>query len=56
MLPGAGRFAQLRGENGLQVAFALQYELEQTEDPERGPWKVSTRKYLFRRDACRWSR
>lgn len=41
--PGAG-FAPLRGGNRLHLSVAIQYEVVRTDDPERGPWKVSTRK------------
>jgi hypothetical protein len=44
--PGA-RFAPLRGENRLHLSVAIQYEVVKTDDRERGPWKVSTRKYMY---------
>lgn len=44
--PGTG-FAPLRGENRLHLSVAIQYELIKIDDPERGPWKVSTRKYMY---------
>ena len=44
--PGTG-FAPLRGENRLHLAVAIQYEVVRTDDPDRGPWKVSIRKYMY---------
>ena len=44
--PVAG-FAPLRGENRLHLSVAIQYEIVQSPDPDRGPWKVSTRKYMY---------
>lgn len=45
--PTAGRFVPLRGENRLHFSAALQYEIVKTDDPDRGPWKVSTKKYMY---------
>lgn len=45
--PRAAEFTRLRGENRLQASFAIEYELVPTPDPDRGPWKVSTRKYMY---------
>ncbi|MGH3529969.1 MAG: hypothetical protein ACRDQ6_22110 [Pseudonocardiaceae bacterium] len=44
--PATG-FAPLRGENRLHLSVALQYELIETDDRDHGPWKVSTRKYMY---------
>jgi hypothetical protein len=44
--PASG-FAPLKGENRLHLSVALQYELVETDDPNRGPWKASTRKYMY---------
>jgi hypothetical protein len=39
--PGAGS-AALRGGNRLHLSVPIQCEVVKTDDPERGPWKVST--------------
>lgn len=44
--PRAG-FAPLRGENRLHLSVAIQYEVVPSPDPDRGPWKVRTRKYMY---------
>ena len=40
-------YIPLRGENRLHLSVTIHYEIVQTSDPQRGPWKVSTRKYMY---------
>jgi hypothetical protein len=44
--PATG-FAPLRGGNRLHLSVAIQYEVVRIDDRERGPWKISTRKYMY---------
>lgn len=46
-VPRPGGFAPLRGESRLQVSFAMEYEIVESPDPKRGPWKVRTRQYRY---------
>ncbi len=46
-LPARGSFVSLRGEKRLQAWFAIEYEIVQVDDPDRGPWKVKTRQYWY---------
>lgn len=40
-------YAPLRGANRLHLSVAMEYEQVRTDDPARGPWKVSTRQYRY---------
>lgn len=40
-------YLRLKGAHKLQASFALAYELVETPDVERGPWKVATRSYRY---------
>jgi hypothetical protein len=42
-----GEYVPLQGSKRLHLSATLEYELVQTDDPDRGPWKVSTRKYMY---------
>jgi hypothetical protein len=37
----------LRGQNRLHFYAAIEYDLVQVDDPDRGPWKVRTRGYWY---------
>lgn len=47
MAPARGEFAPLKGAPRLHLSVALEYELIETDDPDRGPWKVSTKRYRY---------
>ncbi len=47
MAPTRGEFAPLRGAPRLHLSVQMEYELIQTDDPQRGPWKVSTSRYRY---------
>lgn len=40
-------FVRLRGPSRLHLSFAMEYEIVETDDKDRGPWKVSTRQYRY---------
>lgn len=43
---GAG-FIALAGSKRLHFSAVLEYEIIETDQPGRGPWKIRTRKYLY---------
>lgn len=40
-----GDMTRLRGDSKLGLLVGFQYRVVQTDDPQRGPWKVSTLRY-----------
>lgn len=46
-LPPGANYIQLPGELGLKFHASIEYELAETDDAERGPWKVRTRQYRY---------
>lgn len=46
-LPIGRDYIRLAGETGLMFMAQIEYELVETEDPERGRWKVRTRQYRY---------
>lgn len=47
MLPKDGSYVSLAGEHSLQLFLSIEYELVRADDPQRGPWKVSSRGYKY---------
>jgi hypothetical protein len=46
-VPRDAGFIPLPGPKRLHLSAGLEYELVETDDPDRGRWKVSTRKYMY---------
>lgn len=46
-VPRGADYVPLAGAKRLHFSAALEYELIETEDADRGRWKVSTRKYMY---------
>jgi hypothetical protein len=42
-----GEYLPLHGATRLHMSAGMEYEIVQTEDPDRGPWKVTTKKYMY---------
>ncbi len=42
-----GRYVPLPGASQLSLAIAQHYRIVETDDPERGPWKVHTAAYWY---------
>lgn len=47
MAPTRGEFAPLRGAQRLHLSVQMEYEIIETDVPDRGPWKVSTKRYRY---------
>jgi hypothetical protein len=42
-----GEYIPLKGAQRLHLMATIEYEIIPIDDPQRGPWKISTRKYRY---------